>query len=120
MQGQNLQVKDIKKQLKKTPASLLYDLTELQRDANKKYGMSAKQTLSAMQTLYEQHKMLTYPRTDSRYISQDIVPTLKDRVKAAGVGEYGAMSNMILRAPIRIQRTVVNDAKVSDFTLIDM
>lgn len=114
MQGQNLQVKDIKKQLKKTPASLLYDLTELQRDANKKYGMSAKQTLSAMQTLYEQHKMLTYPRTDSRYISQDIVPTLKDRVKAAGVGEYGAMSNMILRAPIRIQRTVVNDAKVSD------
>ncbi|MGL5041873.1 MAG: DNA topoisomerase III [Culicoidibacterales bacterium] len=114
MQGGNLQVTDTTKTLKKTPASLLYDLTELQRDANKKYGLSAKQTLSAMQGLYEQHKMLTYPRTDSRYISTDIVPTLKERVKAAGVGVYSTLSNQILKSPISIQKTVVNDAKVSD------
>ncbi|GBU10835.1 DNA topoisomerase III [Erysipelotrichaceae bacterium] len=114
LQGSSLSIKDVKKQGKKTPASLLYDLTELQRDANKKYGMSAKQTLSAMQGLYEQHKMLTYPRTDSRYISHDIVPTLKDRITAAGVGEYATTANLILKTPIKIMSMAVNDEKVSD------
>ena len=58
-----------------------YDLTELQRDANKKFGFSAKETLNIMQRLYENHKVLTYPRTDSRYIGTDIVPTIKERLK---------------------------------------
>ena len=61
---------------KKSFSPGLYDLTELQRDANKKFGYSAKETLNIMQKLYEQHKVLTYPRTDSRYISSDIVGTL--------------------------------------------
>ena len=63
----------MKKTRKKELPPLLYDLTELQRDANKRFGYSAKQTLNIMQSLYETHKLLTYPRTDSRYISDDII-----------------------------------------------
>jgi len=63
-------------------------LTELQRDANKKFGLSAKETLNIMQRLYENHKVLTYPRTDSRYLTSDIVGTLKERLRACAVGPY--------------------------------
>ena len=73
--GQAAVVARLHKELKKLPPPAAYDLTELQRDANKKYAYSAKQTLSIMQRLYETHKLLTYPRTDSRYISDDVVPT---------------------------------------------
>ena len=85
---QNATVMEIDKKQKKSFAPGLYDLTELQRDANKIFGYSAKETLNIMQKLYEQHKVLTYPRTDSRYISSDIVGTLPERLKACGVGEY--------------------------------
>ncbi|MDG0960756.1 DNA topoisomerase, partial [Bacillus paranthracis] len=85
---QNATVVEIDKKQKKSFSPGLYDLTELQRDANKKFGYSAKETLNIMQKLYEQHKVLTYPRTDSRYISSDIVGTLPERLKACGVGEY--------------------------------
>ena len=70
---QNAIVTEIEKKPKKSFAPGLYDLTELQRDANKIFGYSAKETLNIMQKLYEQHKVLTYPRTDSRFISSDIV-----------------------------------------------
>jgi DNA topoisomerase III, bacteria and conjugative plasmid len=110
----NLVITDIQKKQKQLPAPLLYDLTELQRDANKKYDYSAKQTLSVMQNLYERHKMLTYPRTDSRYISRDIVPTLAERVKASGIAAYKALSEFAQKGGINIQKNVVNDAKVSD------
>ncbi|MEI6603569.1 MAG: DNA topoisomerase, partial [Clostridia bacterium] len=69
--GQLCTVKDVKKELKREPSPLLYDLTELQRDANKRFGFSAKDTLNHMQKLYEQHKLLTYPRTDSRHLTTD-------------------------------------------------
>lgn len=65
---------------------MLYDLTELQRDASARFGYSAKQTLNLMQSLYETHKVLTYPRTDSRYLTKDIVPTLKERLDAVSIG----------------------------------
>ena len=91
---------------------LLYDLTELQRDANKRYGYSAKQTLNIMQRLYENHKLLTYPRTDSRYLSQDIVPTLTDRLKS--VSSYFPAAKEILRQRITPTKRFVDDAKVSD------
>lgn len=78
----------VKKKPKKVYAPLLYDLTELQRDANKRFGLSAKETLNIMQRLYENHKVLTYPRTDSRYISADIVPTIGERLQACAVGPY--------------------------------
>ncbi len=79
VRGQEASIIDITESLKKKPSPALYDLTELQRDANKIWGYSAKQTLSIMQRLYENHKILTYPRTDSRYITTDIVATLLER-----------------------------------------
>jgi len=107
-------VTSLEKVLKKKHAPLLYDLTELQRDANKLFGYSAKETLSIMQRLYESHKLLTYPRTDSRYISSDIVDTLKDRIRGCGVGHYSKAAAKLLRSPIRQSKAFVDDAKVSD------
>jgi DNA topoisomerase-3 len=97
-----------------TYAPLLYDLTELQRDASNIYGYSAKETLSIMQTLYERHKVLTYPRTDSRYLTEDIVETLKDRVKACSVGPYAKIGFRISSSPIKSNKNFVNNSKVSD------
>lgn len=92
----------------------MYDLTELQRDANKIFGYSAKETLNIMQKLYEQHKVLTYPRTDSRFISSDIVATLPERLKACGIGEYRPFANKVLSKPIKATKAFVDDSKVSD------
>lgn len=93
---------------------MLYDLTELQRDANKLYQMSAKETLSAMQRLYEEHKALTYPRTDSRYLTEDLVPTLPDRVRAVSRGDFAPFAAEILGERRPIAKACVNNAKVSD------
>ena len=78
------------------------------------FNFSGKQTLSLMQKLYEQHKVLTYPRTDSRVITTDIVPTLKDRVKACGVDQYAKAAAKVLRKDIKLGKSVVDNAKVSD------
>ncbi|MFJ8234830.1 DNA topoisomerase III [Ureibacillus sp. NPDC094379] len=107
-------VTEIDKKNKKSFAPGLYDLTELQRDANKLFGYSAKETLNIMQKLYEQHKVLTYPRTDSRFISQDIVATIPERLKACGVGEYRTLANEVLKKPIKANKAFVDDQKVSD------
>ncbi|MDH4422757.1 DNA topoisomerase III [Bacillus cereus] len=107
-------VTEIDKKPKKSFSPGLYDLTELQRDANKKFGYSAKETLNIMQKLYEQHKVLTYPRTDSRYISSDIVGTLPERLKACGVGEYRSLAHKVLQKPIKPNKSYVDDSKVSD------
>ncbi|MDA1535360.1 DNA topoisomerase III [Bacillus cereus] len=107
-------VVEIDKKQKKSFSPGLYDLTELQRDANKKFGYSAKETLNIMQKLYEQHKVLTYPRTDSRYISSDIVGTLPERLKACGVGEYRSLAHKVLQKPIKANKSFVDDSKVSD------
>lgn len=85
---QPLVIERIEKKEKKIMPPLLYDLTELQRDANKRYGFSAKETLNIMQRLYENHKVLTYPRTDSRYLTTDVVGTLGERLDACAVGPY--------------------------------
>ncbi|OCS86693.1 DNA topoisomerase III [Caryophanon latum] len=110
----NAQVVEIERKPKKSFAPGLYDLTELQRDANKIFGYSAKETLNIMQKLYEQHKVLTYPRTDSRFISSDIVGTLPERLKACGIGEYRTFANKILTKPIKATKAFVDDARVSD------
>lgn len=111
---QNAVVTEIEKKLKKSFSPGLYDLTELQRDANKIFGYSAKETLNIMQKLYEQHKVLTYPRTDSRYLSSDIVGTLPERLRACGVGEYRPLTNKILSKQIKVSKAFVDDTKVSD------
>ncbi|QED46752.1 DNA topoisomerase III [Cytobacillus dafuensis] len=107
-------VTEIEKKPKKSFSPGLYDLTELQRDANKIFGYSAKETLNIMQKLYEQHKVLTYPRTDSRYISSDIIATLPERLKACGIGEYRPLANKVLSKPIKTSKAFVDDSKVSD------
>lgn len=106
-------VAKVEKTAKKTPPPAAYDLTELQRDANKKYGYSAKQTLSLMQSLYEYHKVLTYPRTDSRYITDDIVATIPERLRAMAVGPYQSSAMKLARSPI-LTKYIVNNAKVTD------
>ncbi|SFJ61374.1 MULTISPECIES: DNA topoisomerase III [unclassified Bacillus (in: firmicutes)] len=111
---QNATVVEIDRKQKKSFSPGLYDLTELQRDANKMFGYSAKETLNIMQKLYEQHKVLTYPRTDSRYISSDIVGTLPERLKACGIGEYRSLAHKILNKPIKSNKSFVDDSKVSD------
>ncbi|MFJ5769444.1 DNA topoisomerase III [Psychrobacillus sp. NPDC093180] len=105
---------DVDKKHKKSFAPQLYDLTELQRDANKIFGFSAKETLGIMQTLYERHKVLTYPRTDSRYLSSDIVETLPERLKSCGIGQYRQLANKVLQKPIKANKAFVDDSKVSD------
>ncbi|MUK88986.1 DNA topoisomerase III [Ornithinibacillus sp. L9] len=114
VKGEPAKVAKVDKNYKKKYAPQLYDLTELQRDANRIFGFSGKQTLSIMQKLYEQHKVLTYPRTDSRVISTDIVPTLKDRVKACGVDQYATIANKVLRREFKLPKSVVDNSKVSD------
>lgn len=113
-EGKPAMVDALKKTAKKAFAPGLYDLTELQRDAHKRYGFSAKETLSTLQRLYEQHKLVTYPRTDSRFISADIVPTLKDRLKGMNVRPYAQHVNRILQSGVKAHKGFVNDAKVSD------
>ena len=110
----SLQVVSVEKKAKKTMAPGLYDLTTLQREANQKFGFSAKETLNIMQRLYENHKVLTYPRTDSRYIGKDIVPTLKERLKACGTGPYRKLAGALLTRPIQASTSFVDDNKVSD------
>lgn len=112
--NKNAEVVEVDKVFKKSYSPQLYDLTELQRDANKIFGFSAKETLSIMQKLYESHKVLTYPRTDSRVISTDIVDTLKDRIKACSVGPYARIGFKVLKDPIKVNKSFVDDSKVSD------
>ena len=112
--GQKAAVTEIKKTYKFKAPPAAYDLTELQRDANKKYGYSAKQTLSYMQSLYETHKVLTYPRTDSRYITKDVVSTLPERLRAVAAGPYKEAAGALLRQKSLQTKYIVNDAKVTD------
>lgn len=112
--GGKLTVCDIKTTAKKTFAPGLYDLTELQRDANKRFGYSAKETLNIMQRLYENHKVLTYPRTDSRYITTDVADTLKERLRACSVGPYRKLAGSLAMKPIRKNASFVDNKKVTD------
>lgn len=98
---------------RETPPPAAYDLTELQRDANKKYGYSAKETLATMQSLYEYHKVLTYPRTDSRYITDDVADTLPDRLKSLLMTPFAEGAKALLKGKIQT-KYIVNAAKVTD------
>lgn len=114
LEGKSGVLTQVSRSYKQTPPPAAYDLTELQRDANKKYAYSAKETLSIMQALYERHKLLTYPRTDSRYISDDVVATLPERLKSVMVDEYRDLARAVLMKRPLQTRFLVNNAKVSD------
>lgn len=114
IQGEKIVLKSVEKKRKKTYSPALYDLTELQRDASRRFGFSAKETLNIMQRLYEHHKVLTYPRTDSRYLSSDIVPTLKERIEACQVGPYREIAKELRGKQFKAEKRFVDDRKVSD------
>lgn len=114
VQRKKLQILSVEKKQKKASAPGLYDLNTLQREANQRYGFSAKETLNIMQRLYENHKVLTYPRTDSRYIGRDVVPTIKERLSACAVGPYKGLAGPLSRKPIAVNGSFVDDKKVSD------
>ena len=114
LEGKALTVSSVEKVSKNQNAPGLYDLTELQRDASRRFGYSAKETLNIMQRLYENHKVLTYPRTDSRYIGKDVAETLKERLKACAVGPYRKLAGSLAMKPIRTNGSFVDDKKVSD------
>jgi len=114
VKGHQGQVVQIKRTPKKAMAPLLYDLTELQREASRRFDYSAKETLNIMQRLYENHKVLTYPRTDSRYLTSDLVPTLKERLKACSVGPYRALAGRLVNQPLPKDPWFVDDKKVGD------
>ncbi|MDY3250031.1 MAG: DNA topoisomerase III [Candidatus Choladocola sp.] len=112
--GKAVTVTKAEKKKKKTYASQLYDLTELQRECNCRFGYSAKETLNIMQRLYENHKVLTYPRTDSRYLTGDIVPTLRERIDSCGIGPYRVIAAKVKNRTFSGSLPFVNDGKVSD------
>ena len=94
---------------------LLYDLTSLQRDANRRFGFSARRTLQAAQSLYEDKKAITYPRTSSRYLSGDMVPFLKPTAETlVPIGDYAAAARYVLGLDRLPLQRVVNDARVDD------
>ncbi|MDP9424531.1 MAG: DNA topoisomerase 3, partial [Actinomycetota bacterium] len=95
---------------------LLHDLTELQRNANSRHGFTAERTLRAAQALYEERKLITYPRTSSRYLTQDMVAGLEKRIGAAGaLPGLAAFADELLALPkLPVSKRIVDDAKVTD------
>ena len=104
-------ITEVSKKEKKNYAPELYDLTTLQKEASKRYGFSPKQTLNIMQSLYEHHKVLTYPRTDSRYLTNDMTDTLKDRIKACQNGSYKKGSSNVIKKRNSKQAAVLSMIK---------
>src|SRR5690242_16558235 len=113
--GQTGEITKLDKSERKERAPLLYDLTSLQRDANSRFGFSARRTLSAAQRLYEEHKVLTYPRTNSRFLPSDMVGEIKPIASEVGVfPEYAQAAAYVRRLDVLPLGRVVNDAKVTD------
>lgn len=111
----NGEVTEVKTAPKSQPAPQLFDLTALQQEAHRRWSWSAKETLSTLQNLYERHKVVTYPRTDSKHLSSDMRDTLIDRIKAVDIALFRKATNMILRKGTpRPQKGVIDDKRVSD------
>lgn len=114
LEGASGSIVKLVKNEKTIPHPLAYDLTELQRDANRQLGFSAKQTSNVLQRLYEQYKLVTYPRTDSRYLTADMADTLKERLTSVAVGPYAPLARPLLRKPLPLGKRIVDDSKVTD------
>jgi DNA topoisomerase-3 len=114
VQGQAGTIEDVRIQAKTQKPPQAYDLTELQRDANRQYSFPAQKTLNVLQGLYERHKIVTYPRTDSRYITTDIVETLKERLQNIAKEPYAKYVKPLLQKELNPGSHFVNNAKVSD------
>jgi DNA topoisomerase III len=105
----------LEKKEQREKAPMLYDLTTLQREANNRFGFTAKRTLAAAQRLYEEHKALTYPRTNSRYLTTDMVEEIKPIAELVGAHEeYRKGAEYVVALDVLPLGRVVNDEKVSD------
>ncbi|MEM1348798.1 MAG: DNA topoisomerase, partial [Myxococcota bacterium] len=93
---------------------LLFDLTALQREANRRFGFSAKRTLDIAQSLYERHKLLTYPRTDSRHLTKDMRPKLEGLLENLSVGSYQSFCEAVLAKKLKVTKRMVDDTQVTD------
>ena len=99
----------------KETCPLLYDLTSLQRDANSRFGFSAKVTLGLAQALYERHKVLTYPRTDARALPEDYIETVNDTLNTLEDSNYGVFAAQIKKSDwVKPNKRIFNNAKISD------
>jgi DNA topoisomerase III len=107
-------LKSLDRKQKSEPQPLPYDLTELQRDANKRFGFSAKKTSNVLQGLYEQHKLVTYPRTDSRYLTTDMEATMADRLQGIMSGYRDEAKPALVQKGKVQARRVFNNEKVTD------
>ena len=114
VRGQGAIIDSVSRQEQQTPPPLLYDLTSLQRDANRLMGLSAKQTLDAAQALYERYKLITYPRTDSRHLTHDMASQLPAVISALP-DEYKALTEKLPSLDgIGANKRIFDDSKVSD------
>ena len=115
IKGKNGRVDSIEKEDKKQLPWLLYDLTELQRDCNRKFGYTAKKTLSIAQDLYEKRKLITYPRTDSRYLTDDMKPKIRAVLQRLDFGEYKDYAQRLLdMEELPFSKRIFDNGKVSD------
>lgn len=112
--GKKAVLDKIDRKKKSEPQPLPYDLTELQRDANKRFGFSAKKTSSVLQRLYEQYKLVTYPRTDSRYLTTDMVSTMTDRLHGMASGYKEEVRPILANKGTVLAKRVFNNEKVTD------
>ncbi len=116
VRGKIAVIKKVETEEKRMPPPLLYDLTELQRDCNKKFGFSAKKTLDIAQALYEKRKMITYPRTDSRYLSGDMQGRVRDTLnRLAELTTYAKYAQPLLaEGGLQFSKRIIDDTKVTD------
>lgn len=114
VKNQEGNVLDVKSKNKKMFSQSLYNLTDLQQDAYRRFKMSPKETLNTLQNLYERHKLVTYPRTDSNYLTNDMASTIKERLQALLATEYKAQIRELMSQSFSPKMSIFNDAKVSD------
>jgi DNA topoisomerase-3 len=115
VRGRQGEISKLETTTRREKAPLLYDLTSLQREANTRFGFSARRTLAAAQRLYEEHKALTYPRTSSRFLSSDMIPEIKPIAELLGTArEYAAAAKYVTGLDVLPLGRVINDAKVTD------
>ncbi len=112
IKNKSVSVHSVKLEEKQQAPPLLYDLTELQRDCNKKFGYSAQKTLNIAQNLYEKRKLITYPRTDSQYLSSDMIPNLKFILNRISIDKYKEYINNL--GNLHITKRIVDNSKITD------
>ena len=105
---------EVKGKNKKSYAQPLFNLTDLQQEAYKRYKMGPKETLNTLQHLYERHKLVTYPRTDSNYLTDDMVDTIQERLRAILATDYKSHVRDLISESFSSKMHIFNNQKVSD------